>query len=132
MQPRIKSVFGYEQGDHVGDTHKKKHAEAFVGLFDSILQMMGPDQEFIEDILHQVGMRHKKMGVKASFFPYMGDSLIDCLQKTLGDSFTEAHRTSWNELYDIISGEIVKAILSVEWSTKNMHAMEHSVVTQVY
>ena len=95
----------------MGDAGKKKHAEALVGLFDSVLQMMGPDEEFIIDILHQVGRRHKTMGVKACFFPYMGDSLIDSLTSILGDSFTETHREAWNELYDIISGEIVKAIL---------------------
>ena len=74
--------------------------------------MMGPDAEFMEDILYQVGMRHKKMGVKAAFFPYMGDSIISCLEKTLGKAFTETHRDAWNDLYDAISGEIVKAILS--------------------
>ena len=104
-------MFGYDEGDSVGDARKKKHAEAFVSLFDSVLQMMGPDEEFIAEILAQVGTRHKKMGVKAGFFPYMGDSLIDSLASTLGDSFTETHREAWNDLYDNISGEIVKAIL---------------------
>ena len=74
--------------------------------------MVGPDQEFLQEILWQVGNRHKKMGVKAAFFPYMGESLVDSLEKVLGDSFTEAQKDAWNELYDIISGEIIKAILA--------------------
>ena len=74
--------------------------------------MTGPDDEFMEEILYQVGMRHKKMDVKAAFFPYMGDSIINCLERTLGEAFTEAHRDAWNDVYDSISGEIVKAILS--------------------
>ena len=74
--------------------------------------MMGPDDEFMEEILYQVGIPHKKMDVKAAFFPYMGDSIISCLEKTLGAAFTETHRDAWNVVYDAISGEIVKAILS--------------------
>ena len=74
--------------------------------------MMGPDDEFMEEILYQVGIPHKKMDVKAAIFPYMGDSIISCLEKTLGAAFTEAHRDAWNDVYDSISGEIVKAILS--------------------
>ena len=73
---------------------------------------MGPDADFMQDILTQLGVRHKKMGVKANFIPYMGDSIIDCLQTTLGESFTETHRDAWNKVYDAISSEIIKSILA--------------------
>eukprot|EP00977_Amphora_coffeiformis_P012654 scaffold3189_cov166-Amphora_coffeaeformis.AAC.10 len=68
--------------------------------------MMGPDAEFMEDILYQVGMRHKKMGVKAAFFPYMGDSIISCLEKTLGGAFTETHRDAHTAAEDICASRL--------------------------
>lgn len=89
-----------------------KHAEGIVHLFDSILQMLGPDVEFIEDILGQVGSRHAKMGVNVSLFPFLGNALVWAIKKDIGDELTEDHLTAWEEVYDEISGEIVKAILN--------------------
>lgn len=90
----------------------QKHADGIVNLLDSILQMLGPDVEFIEEILSQVGARHAKMGVNVSFFPFLGQSLIWSLQKTIGDEMTEDHCEAWEEVYDAISQQIVKAIVN--------------------
>ena len=89
-----------------------KHAEGIVHLFDSILQMLGPDVEFIEEILGQVGGRHAKMGVPMNLFPFLGTALIWALQNDLPNEMTEEHQDAWEEVYDVISGEIVKAILN--------------------
>jgi len=89
-----------------------KHAEGIVHLFDSILQMLGPDVEFMEEILSQVGERHVKMGISVSFFPFLGNALIWAIQKDIGDEMTDEHIEAWEAVYDAISGEIVKAILN--------------------
>ncbi|KAL7578892.1 hypothetical protein ACA910_006878 [Epithemia clementina (nom. ined.)] len=111
LQPRAKKVFGYDQGEEVGKSHATVHATAFAGLFDSVFQMLGPDLEFIEDILRQVGRRHKSMGVSPSFFPYMGQALVHAVEKHLGKSLTAEQRIAWEDVYDSISNEIVKNIL---------------------
>ena len=53
MEPRTKSVFGFDKGDATGQAHVDIHAKAFPGFMDSVIQMLGPDVEFIEEILHQ-------------------------------------------------------------------------------
>eukprot|EP00977_Amphora_coffeiformis_P029026 scaffold38322_cov191-Amphora_coffeaeformis.AAC.3 len=105
LQPRSKKFY---QGEEM----MQKHADGIVHLLDSVLQMLGPDAEFIEEILGQVGVRHAKMGVPVSFFPFLGQSLIFALKKTIGDEMTEDHIEAWDEVYDAISGVIVKAILA--------------------
>ena len=105
LQPRSKSFYK-------GEEMMNKHADGIVHLLDSILQMLGPDVEFIQEILSQVGKRHAKMGVKAAFFPFLGQSLVWALKETVGDSLTDEHKEAWNEVYDSISSEIVKEILN--------------------
>jgi len=90
----------------------KTHADGIVALLDSILQMLGPDIEFIEEVLGQVGERHAKMQVNASFFPFLGQSLIWSLEQKLGDDFTEEQRHAWEEVYEAISTEIIKKIVN--------------------
>lgn len=111
LQPRAKKVFGYDKGEEVGKRHARVHASAFAGLFDSVFQMLGPDVDFIENILCQVGQRHKAMGVSPSFFPFMGVALIHSLETFLGSKLTEEQRSAWEDVYDAISNEIVKNIL---------------------
>ncbi|KAL7578888.1 hypothetical protein ACA910_006863 [Epithemia clementina (nom. ined.)] len=111
LQTQAKKVFGYDQGEDIGKSHSTVHATAFAGLFDSVFQMLGPDLEFFEDILRQVGHRHKSMGVSPSFFPYMGQALVHAVEKYLGKSLTAEQRIAWKEVYDSISNEIVKNIL---------------------
>lgn len=112
LQPRAKKVFGYDKGEEVGRAHANVHASSFAGLFDSIFQMLGPDTEFIEEILEQVGKKHKTMGVNPSFFPFMGQALIRALEEFTGKELTSAQQEAWESVYEAISEEIVKHILA--------------------
>eukprot|EP00977_Amphora_coffeiformis_P015934 scaffold4801_cov145-Amphora_coffeaeformis.AAC.1 len=121
LQPRAGKFYN-------NDDMMMRHAESIVYLLvrvttddsplfmqDSILQMLGPDMEFLEEILDQVGVRHAKMGVSVSFFPYLGQALQWALTKTLGeDQMTDDHREAWDDVYDMISNDIVKAILKAK------------------
>lgn len=110
LQPRSKNSY---QGEEMMQTH----ADGIVHLLDSVLQILGPDVEFIEEILAQVGRRHAKMGVNVAFFPFLGQSLTWALENIIGDEMMSDHKEAWNEVYDAISGEIVKAILNASFST---------------
>ena len=90
----------------------EKHADGIVHLLDSVLQMLGPDADFVNEILESVGTRHARMGVNVAFFPFLGQSLVWGLAKVLGDEMTDESKEAWDEVYDAISGEIVKAILN--------------------
>mmetsp|Transcript_7579 Transcript_7579/g.9906 ORF Transcript_7579/g.9906 Transcript_7579/m.9906 type:complete len:153 (+) Transcript_7579:63-521(+) len=111
LQPRAKIVFGYDKGEEEGRKHASVHAKAFAGLFDSVFQMLGPDVDFIQDILKQVGIRHKAMGVSPSFFPFMGQALMHAMETFLGKKLNDEQQGAWEEVYDAISNEIVKNIL---------------------
>jgi hemoglobin-like flavoprotein len=111
LQPRAKKIFGYDKGEDVGKSHAAVHANAFAGVFDSVFQMLGPDVDFLEEILMQLGRRHKVMGVNPSYFPFMGQALIFSLEKFLNKELTQEQREAWEEVYDGISNEIVKHIL---------------------
>ncbi|KAL7570543.1 hypothetical protein ACA910_004315 [Epithemia clementina (nom. ined.)] len=112
LQPRAKIVFGYNEGEEQGLKSARIHARAFAGLFDSVFQMLGPDIEFIEEILKQVGRKHKSMGVNPAFFPFMGQALLYAMTKFLKKELSEEQKEAWEEVYDSISNEIVKNILS--------------------
>lgn len=105
-------MFGFDQGEEHGNKQVEVHAKAFAQLFDSIVQMLGPDIEFIEEILKQVGKRHKAMGVSPSFLPFMGQALIHALEVTTDRKLGEEERNAWEEVYDSISNEITKSILT--------------------
>mmetsp|Transcript_15709 Transcript_15709/g.29970 ORF Transcript_15709/g.29970 Transcript_15709/m.29970 type:complete len:147 (-) Transcript_15709:51-491(-) len=105
IQPRAKKFYQT-------DAMMKTHADGIVALLDSILQMLGPDIEFIQEVLGQVGQRHAKMQVSPSFFPFLGQSLIWALEQKLGEQFTAEHRRAWEETYEAISNEIIKEIVN--------------------
>ena len=111
LQPRAKAVFGFDKSDEEGWSHVDTHAKAFAGLFDSVFQMLGPDTDFMAEILEQVGKRHKAMGVNPSFFPFMGQALIYALEQYLDKPLTEVQRNAWEEVFDAISADIIKQIL---------------------
>lgn len=77
-----------------------------------ISSLAGPDIEFIEEILYQVGGRHAKMQVSVFFFPFLGSALTWALKENLGGAFTDEHMEAWEEVYEAISEEIIKAIVN--------------------
>ena len=119
LQPRSKAFYGFKEDEEQGQRMMDKHAEGIVHLFDSILQMLGPDIEFVEDILSQVGGRHAKMGVPVALFPFLGNALVWAVEKDIGTEMTDEHVEAWEEVYDAISGEIVKAILNASTSQES-------------
>lgn len=111
LHPRTKIVFGYDKGEEEGQISAQVHAKAFASLIDSIFQMLGPDIDFTEEILIQVGRKHKAVGVSPSYIPFMGEALIYALEKSLGTALTEEQRNSWHEVFESISNVIIKALL---------------------
>ena len=80
-------------------------------FFILILAHTGPDVELIQEILSQVGKRHKDFGVQPSYFPHMGEALVYSIEQLNGPgSFTENHKAAWKDVYEELSAEIVKAM----------------------
>lgn len=68
-------------------------------MLDTALQMLGPDAELLSEIMAELGLKHVRYGVKAEMFPVMGESLIECLEETLKDSFTADVKKAWQDVF---------------------------------
>ena len=73
--------------------------------------MLGPETEILYEILGDIGRRHVSYGVSPHFFPFFGQAMVFAMANLLGDAWTEELKAVWLELYDSLSGVIMKAIL---------------------
>lgn len=85
------------------------HAVYMVQMLDTALNMLGPDIELLSEIMLELGAKHKRYGVKAEMFGFMGESLVLMLEKLLGDDFTDATRDAWNETYSELAQDMIRA-----------------------
>jgi len=82
-----------------------------IHMFDAALNMLGPDTETLLEILEELGRRHIQYGVKAHYYPFMGQALVHALKETIGKAMTPEVTEAWIEVYELLSGEIMKTIL---------------------
>jgi methyl-accepting chemotaxis protein len=85
------------------------HAAYLVQMLDTALNMLGPDIELLTEIMHELGMKHVRYGVKPEMFPIMGDSLLHTLETTLKSDFTEPIKAAWVEIYSALSQDMIRA-----------------------
>jgi hemoglobin-like flavoprotein len=83
-----------------------------IHMFDAALNMLGPDTETLNEILTDLGKRHIKYGVLPHYFPFMGHAVVYALKESIGDSMTPEVTEAWVEVYDELSGTIMKSILN--------------------
>lgn len=117
LEPRTKKVFGFDISYNPSAEELEKsgnliHAVRMIQMFDAAFSMLGPDTETLTEVLNELGKRHIKYGVKASFFPFMGKSLLHAMSLKLGNEWTSELEAAWIEVYEELSGEIMKSILN--------------------
>ncbi|CAB9516967.1 Leghemoglobin Lb120 [Seminavis robusta] len=114
--PSTKALFGFfpldktENTELVTSTRFVKHARYMIQMLDKALNMLGPDAEILQEILTDLGKKHSRMGVKAEFFPLMGEALIQMMKDCLREKFTPDIEKAWGIVYAALSGEMVKAM----------------------
>jgi hemoglobin-like flavoprotein len=87
------------------------HAVQMITMFDKALNMLGPDTEILNEMLTDLGKRHIKYGVLPHYFPFMGHAVVYALKETIGDTMSPDVMEAWVEVYDELSGTIMKSIL---------------------
>jgi methyl-accepting chemotaxis protein len=87
------------------------HAAYLIQMIDTALNMLGPDIELLTEIMHELGLKHVRYGVKPEMFPIMGEALIHTLETTLKDDFTEPVKEAWVEIYSALSQDMIRAQL---------------------
>lgn len=68
--------------------------------------------ETLDEILFELGKRHVKYGVSPHFFPFMGQALLFALESALGNHWNDDLKEAWVEVYDELSGGIMKSIFA--------------------
>eukprot|EP00527_Entomoneis_sp_CCMP2396_P004964 CAMPEP_0198145192 /NCGR_PEP_ID=MMETSP1443-20131203/21774_1 /TAXON_ID=186043 /ORGANISM="Entomoneis sp., Strain CCMP2396" /LENGTH=148 /DNA_ID=CAMNT_0043808759 /DNA_START=26 /DNA_END=472 /DNA_ORIENTATION=- len=90
-----------------------KHAKSFVGVVDSIMQMMGPDTDFMQGILHSLGTRCYKLGAQGDslLLTYIGDAMMGAMEQTLKRDFSLEEQEAFDEVCYVIVEEIRAGVI---------------------
>ena len=83
-------------------------AKSMFDFLDTLIQMLGPDSDFLEEILNQAGTRMKHMGVTAAFFNHGAplEAILYSLEKNMKRELTKEERGALDEVYNALSGVI--------------------------
>ncbi|GKY96232.1 hypothetical protein MPSEU_000583100 [Mayamaea pseudoterrestris] len=79
-----------------------RHAKALVEMVDCAVSFLGPDLEFIQDDLKDLGLRHKSMGVRPEHLPIMQEGILYGIEECLDIRLTNAERDSWNAVFTFL------------------------------
>ena len=120
MEPAAKSIFGFREDLDVTDykvlisPRFVAHAMQFVTMIDKALNMLGPSDEMLSEVLQDIGAKHARYGVKPEYFPTMGKALVSVVGASLGeDVFTMEIQESWIEVYNALSHDMIKGLSEV-------------------
>lgn len=115
LEPEAKTVFGFREEMDMTDykvlisPRFVSHSKLFVSMIDKTLNMLGPSDEILGEILMDIGAKHARYGVKTEYFPTMGRALIDTVGDSLGEKvFTSKIKESWIEVYNAMSHDMIK------------------------
>ena len=91
------------------DSNKfKKHAAGVIRMLNKAIEMLGPDMDPLLKILKGLGKRHAGYGVKKEHYPVIGQALIETLDDAMGDDFTDEVKSTWVEVWTIISATMME------------------------
>lgn len=112
--PKAKVLFGFpididpDSPELLNSKRFIMHGSYMIEMLDTAINMLGPDQELLTEIMTELGAKHVRYGVQPEFFPIMGESLIATLQERLGDDvMSEAVVEAWKETYAELSNDMI-------------------------
>jgi hemoglobin-like flavoprotein len=111
--PETKKVFGFGVDEKIEENPIRRmgllvHASAMLKFLDSILCLLGPDCEIINEVMSGLGKRHQKRGVKKEHFPLLGLAIRDCLAEIMQEEWNDSFEDAWIEIFDELSEVITK------------------------
>lgn len=114
--PESKVLFGFSPDMDPGSEemqqskHFVRHASNMINMLDRALNMLGPDAELLAEILSDLGKKHAHMGVNESYFPFMGEALLEMMNEILSDKFTPEIEHQWKIVYQALSVNMIKSM----------------------
>ncbi|CAB9529184.1 Involved in oxygen transport in the brain. Hexacoordinate globin [Seminavis robusta] len=113
--PSTKTLFGFPVDmatDHESLKSNRRfqvHCKHMIAMLGKALNMLGPDDELLTEIMSDLGKKHFHMGVDDEhYYRIMGDSLFLALGELLGKDFCPQVEESWTIVY----GEITAAMIN--------------------
>ncbi|CAJ1951144.1 unnamed protein product [Cylindrotheca closterium] len=86
-----------------------RHAKLYVVALDKAIGLLGPNFELLQEILMDLGDKHRRFGVSPELFKPMGRAIIETLEELLGDStFKPAIKASWTECIELLSEGMIE------------------------
>lgn len=120
LDPTTKQVFGFKEGQDIDQALRTNplirmgvlvHAENLIKNIDSVVALLGPDVDLLEELLTEQGARHKRLGVRPTQIPFMGDACREALSEIFpNDVWTTEMDKAWQDLFREISNIMIKAM----------------------
>lgn len=110
MYPEAMSLYGVQGEGGKWCKTKSFHllSKDFVNMFDSVIDMLGPNADMLQEVLIDLGRTQNKRGVKLEHYPAMGIALIEALRQ-LDKKFTLETEMCWRQVYLGVSLDMSKA-----------------------
>jgi hemoglobin-like flavoprotein len=91
--PELRAMFP----DDMTEQHHR-----FVTEIEAFARAM-PELTEVESRATMLGARHAGYGVRVAHYPLVREALLDVLAEQLGESFSSAHRQSWERAYNLLA-----------------------------
>jgi methyl-accepting chemotaxis protein len=111
MEPRTKQIFGFDLNEDIEGQDAKlnlalHHGERLVQMFDGVLTLLGPNGDTLDEIVEQLGERHKRYGVQPGDFILMGIAFCKALSNILGGQWKDSTKAAWEEIFAELTAAI--------------------------
>ena len=130
--PETKVLFGFPANvDPQSDALLKSvrfgvHAEFLIEMIEKTVQILGEDDETLEDILFSLGQRHVAFGVTPEHFPFMTKALIHMLKEMMAEDFSKEDEKAFENVMALLIADMVKGQRKVD---KDLSANKKEIVT---
>ncbi|CAB9514324.1 Involved in oxygen transport in the brain. Hexacoordinate globin [Seminavis robusta] len=113
--PRTKVLFGFPLDmatDHdslLSNRRFKAHSKYMISMLGKALNMLGPDDELLTEVMSDLGKKHVQLGIDdEAYYRVMGDSLFVALGELLGKEFSPQVEESWTIVYGELTSAMIK------------------------
>ena len=117
LEPRASSAFGLPRQFNtravqgLAKMAMLVHSKRILSMVDNAIGLIGPDHEFLTELLKSTGKRHAQAGVKVQFIPFMGKAVIRSLKEFMGNQWSDKLEYSWEIVMDELCEDVIASIL---------------------
>lgn len=86
------------------------HGSNLVQMFDGVLGLVGPDLDYVEEILQRYAKYHVELGVKPNHFGSLNVAVRQALKHTMGSAYSDEMDEAWKEVLSETSKTIIRAM----------------------